>query len=99
MYVFNITINAPSNISGDVLYYVQHRLFPSWKEFAGWSNGRLLKIPQDEGNGIAIAVQFELSSRALAEEFDLELDPSVQRIRQAYGQYVLFYPTIMEVIG
>lgn len=99
MYIYNITINAPGNIGRDVLYFIQHRLFPEWQERDGWDNGRLLRIPQSIEDGVAIAVQFELKERALADDFDIESDACVQRIRQAYGQYVLFYPTIMEVIA
>lgn len=99
MYIYNVTINAAGNIGRDVLYFVQHRLFPEWKAKDGWSKGRLLKLPQDEQDGIAVAVQFELASAGLVQEFDLESDPCVQRIRQAYGQYVLFMPTLMEVIA
>lgn len=99
MYIYNVTIHASGAIGRDVLYFVQHRLFPEWKEREGWAQGRLLRLPQDERDGVAVALQFEISDCSLVEEFDVESDPAVQRIRQAYGQYVLFLPTLMEVIA
>ena len=48
---------------------------------------------------MTIALQFELASPAPLEGFELGSDPLVTRVMEVYGERVLFYPTLMEIIG
>lgn len=98
-FLYNITIHADRSCGGDVLYYVQHQLFPTWSEHQGWERPKLLRIPTPTEDGVSIALQFELQSTEALANFDLSSDPLVARIRKVYGDRVLFYPTLMEVIG
>lgn len=36
-YIYNITISADRSCGGDVLYFVEHRLFPTWLSAKGGS--------------------------------------------------------------
>ncbi len=98
-YIFNITLNADRSCGGDVLYFVEHKLFPAWAEHQGWERPKLLRIPTPMEDGITLALQFELESAEHLSGFDLASDPLVSRIQQVYGDKVLFYPTLMEIIG
>ncbi|MBR8703729.1 DUF4286 family protein [Porphyromonas levii] len=98
-YIYNITISADGSCGGDVLYFVEHRLFPTWAERQGWERPKLLRIPTPMEDGITVALQFELESTKLLADFELASDPLVTRIQEVYGEKVLFYPTLMEVIG
>lgn len=98
-YIFNITISADRSCGGDVLYYVEHKLFPTWSERSGWERPKLLRIPTPVEDGVNVALQFELESTKHIADFELGNDPLVARIQEVYGEKVLFYPTLMEVIG
>lgn len=76
-----------------------HKLFPTWAEREGWERPKLMRIPTPEEDGISIALQFELHNAELLEGFDLDSDPLVARIKEVYGDNVLFYPTLLEIIG
>lgn len=97
-YLYNITIHAERACAADVAYYLEHRVFDAWSERDGWQNGRMLRIPTPEEDGASIAIQFEVVDATGIESFEIEKDPSVQRIRAVYGDRVQFYPTLMEVI-
>lgn len=98
-YVYNVTLCADLSCGGDVLYYVEHKLFPAWSEREGWERPKLLQIPTPMEDGVSVALQFELQSASLLSGFDLGEDPLIARIQQVYGEKVLFYPTLMEIIG
>lgn len=98
-YLYNVTINGDRSCGTDLLYYVEHRLFPEWSAREGWSGARLLRIPTPEEDGVSVALQFELESPAPLEGYELGSDPLVARVLEVYGERVLFYPTLMEIIG
>lgn len=98
-YLYNVTISGDRSCSGDLLYYVEHRLFPEWSAREGWSSAKLLRIPTPEEDGVTIALQFELESPDPLKGFELGSDPLVTRVMEVYGERVLFYPTLMEIIG
>lgn len=97
-YLYNVTVHAERACAGDVAYYLEHKLFPAWQERKGWHRGKLLRIPTPVEDGASIAIQFEVKGLEAVESFDLEHDPSIQRIREVYSDRVGFYPTLMEVI-
>ncbi len=98
-YVYNVTINADASAARDVRYYIEHKLFPIWGEREGWSCDRLMLISTPEEDGISLALQFQINSLESLQGFNPDEDPLVHRIRQVYGDKVLFFPTLMEVIG
>lgn len=98
-YIYNVTVSADASAARDVSYYIQHKLFPLWQEREGWQSARLLVIPTPKEDGCSLAMQFELASLDLLQDFCLEEDALVQRVQEVYGDKVLFYPTLMEVIG
>ncbi|OFO56038.1 hypothetical protein HMPREF3027_02220 [Porphyromonas sp. HMSC077F02] len=98
-YLYNVTISGDRSCSDDLLYYVEHRLFPAWSEREGWSAAKLLRIPTPVEDGVSVALQFELASPALLEGFELIEDPLVTRVLELYGERVGFFPTLMEIIG
>lgn len=97
-YIYNVTISADRSCSKDVLYYVEHKLFPAWIEREGWSAGRMLRIPTPIEDGSSVALQFELQDKELVTDTLLTEDPLVARILEVYGEKVYFHPTLMEVI-
>lgn len=98
-YLYNVTISGDRSCSGDLLYYVEHRLFPAWSEREGWSAAKLLRIPTPVEDGVSVALQFELASPSLLEGFELIKDPLVTRVLELYGERVGFFPTLMEIIS
>ncbi|MDO5017619.1 MAG: DUF4286 family protein [Porphyromonas sp.] len=97
-YIYNVTIGADRSCAPDVMYYIEHKLFPAWADREGWQNAKLLSIPTHREDGISVALQFEIKHPDLLKGYALEEDPLVARIAQAYSDKVTFYPTLMEII-
>lgn len=101
MVIINQTFNVEESVAQDWIKWVQHVYLPEVMATGYFTDNRIMRLlSEDAENGNTYAIQFSMPSATYVR---LQHDDIMHRFEEmasrAYGDKVLFFRTVLEVVG
>ncbi|MEL6922957.1 MAG: DUF4286 family protein [Bacteroidota bacterium] len=101
MIVYNITSKIDHSVIDDWLQWMQDEHIPDVMATGLFSEPRLCRvIGMDESEGLTYAMQFSCDSLSVMHRYEVNFAKALRKkTQQRYGEKVLSFRTLMEVVG
>jgi hypothetical protein len=100
MIVYNVTCTlVDEHIHDEWVQWMKHTHIPEVMETGLFTDYRMLRLLNEENNGITYAVQYRCTTLAEYRLYQKEYAPALQqKTREKYGEKVLAFRTLLEEV-